>query len=322
MWLHGYANFLSRLSASILKIAVMIRKMARLSHKILLFILFILIAVAGVIFFKDDKSKTVSSEYPIYVSFVGNYVFNSPKDYVVDERSVPGAQLIYTGTVIAKTVEDVYKANGITVQPVRDLTDTSADGFKEYVNNKFSQELQKSASADEVKASFAKANGIDNARVTATKSGEVVRFVYLKGGQHPAQIVAKNESEAVKKIEDTIVDVEPSSFNNESEPIKQSLKNAAQLIKDKKSVELYGVSAPSLRQSTTQESMASILEAAAPFSAGNITILGGNYRPGEFIAILSFSPSEQGKQLAYGTLAIKKFEDRWKVEVLTLPTKG
>lgn len=300
----------------------MIKKLSSLSRKALIILLIVLIAVGAIIYFKGNgDNKTTKSEYPKYVNFDGNYAFSVPKDYTVDEQSVPGAQLVYTGTISAKTVEDVYNAGGISVYAISGLTDHSGKAFKDYVSKTFVEDLKKNVSPNNVKVKFGKANGADNARVTAIKDDKTIRFIYLKGGRYPAQVVAKNETSSVKRIAETMEDIESTNFKDEIEPIKQSIKEAAQMVKDQKATDLYSSASPELRAKTSQQELIEALKAATPFSTGNITVSGGSYKPNEFSAVLRFTSSNQdNSQPTFGSIMLKKSDGQWKMEALTLPT--
>lgn len=299
----------------------MIKKLASLSHKTLLILLIVLVAVGAMIYFRSNDNKADKAEYPKYLNFGGDYVFDVPKDYSVDEQSVPGAQLVYTGSITAKTVEDVYNADGIAVQVISGLTDHSGKAFKDYVNKTFIEDLKKNISPDDVKVKFGKANGADNARVTATKDGKTFRFIYLKGGQHPAQVISKTETSSVKKIAETIVDVESSKLKDETGPLKKAIQDTAQFVKGKKTAELYASAAPDLRSSSSQEDLDKALKAAAKYSEGNITISGGSYNPNEFASAIRFTEAnKENPQPAFGSMIFKKIGGQWKLEALSLPT--
>src|SRR3989344_4190977 len=129
----------------------MIKKLTSLSRKSLFILLVILVAVGVIMYTRGDSGgKIAKAEHPEYLNFDGNYVFSVPKNYTVDEQSVPGAQLVYTGQIEAKTLEDVYNASGIAVQSINDLTDHSPKAFKKYVNDNYLPELRKNLSTDDV----------------------------------------------------------------------------------------------------------------------------------------------------------------------------
>src|SRR3990167_1418549 len=245
----------------------MVKKLFSLSRKTLLTIFVLLVAALAVVYFRGNSGdKIAKAEHPEYLNFDGNYVFSVPKNYTVDEQSVPGAQLVYTGQIQAKTLEDVYNANGIAVQPITDLTDKSGKAFKKYVNDNYLPELKKNLSTDDVQVKFGKANSVDNAAITVKKDGQQYRFVFLKGGQHPVAIVAKQEADALKNIERTLVDVEKTDLKTEEGSIKTLIKNTAQQIKDKKAKELYSAASAELKASTTEAELATALKTATPRS--------------------------------------------------------
>lgn len=298
----------------------MIKKLSSLSHKTLFIILILLVAVGiGIHVRGNDKSSKAG--YPEYLNFAGNYVFSVPKDYSVDEQSVPGAQLVYTGTISAKTVEDVYSANGMAISAVGSLTDHSSKAFKDYIKGTFTSDLKKNLSTSDVKVKFGKTNGADNAQASVSKDGKLIRFVFLKGGQHPAQVVAKSETSNVKIIESTMKDVESSNLKAEADPLRKAITNVAQLVKDQKAAELYNAAAPSLRTENSQEDLNQALKTAAQYTVGNMTISGGNYTPDQFQAAVRFTPLDsKNQQPTFGAMSFKKIDGQWKLEALSLPT--
>lgn len=299
----------------------MVKKLSALSHKTLFIILALLVAAGIFVYMRGNDNKDNNTIYPVYLNFDGSYVFSVPKDYTVDEQSVPGAQLVYTGTISAKTLEDVYNAGGIAVQAIPDLTDHSGGAFKKYVNDKYLPELKKNLATDDVQTKFGKANGVDNAGITVKKDGKQTRFIFLKGGQHPVAIVAKQEVDAIKNIEKTLLDVEKSDLKDQQDSIKKSIKDTAQLVKDQKAKDLYANASSELKSSTTEEKLTTALKTATPYTEGNIIISGISYTPNNFSAVLRFIKLDKNdQQPAIGALAFKKVDGQWKLESLTLPT--
>lgn len=300
----------------------MIRKFTSLSRKTLFIILVLLIAVgAGAYINRQNDKKTAQGINPKYLNFAGNYVFSVPKNYTVDEQTVPGAQLVYAGQITVKTLEDVYSAGGISVYGIGDLTDHSSNAFKSYVNDKYLPELKKNLSTSNVQIKFDKQNGQDVALINIKKDEQVFRLVYLKGGQHPAAVITKQETSAYKDISQTLTDVENSDIKKEAEPIRQSIQNVAQLAKDQKTPQLYSSAAPDLQAKNTQDELAKALQAAAPYTAGSIIISGGSYRPGEFTTAIRFvKPDKNDQQPVFGSMVLKKIDGQWKLQALSLPT--
>ncbi len=298
----------------------MIKKLFSLSHKTLLIFLVLLAAVGVLAYARSNDNKDNKSDYPVYLSFDGYYVFSVPKNYTVDEQSVPGAQLVYSGTITAKTLEDVYNADGIAIQPITDLTDQSGKAFKKYVNDQYLPEFKKNLATDDVQIKFDKANGADNASITAKKDGKQFRFIFLKGGQHPVAIVAKQEADALKDIERTLLDVEKSALKDQQDSIKKLIKDTAQLIKDKKASELYSAGSEELKSSTTEAELAAALKTATPYTEGSIIISGVSYTPDSFSTVLRLIKLDKNdQQPAVGALTFKKVDGQWKLELLTLP---
>ena len=299
----------------------MIKKLASLSHKTLFIILILLVAVGAVVVLRGNSNKVAKAQYPEYFNFDGNYVFSVPKDYSVDEQSAPGAQLVYSGQISVKTVEDVYNQKGIALQAISELTDHSGKAFKDYVNGKYLADLKSNLSTNDVKIKFGKANGSDNARVIVKKDGQQIRFIYLKGGQHPVAVISKQETDPFKNIESSLKDIEKSDLKGEVDPIKQSIKTTGQLIKDQKAHDLYAAAAADLRTKSTETGLASALSAAQVYTNGNIVISGISYTPNGFSATMRFTKLDKNdQQPAFGALTYKKIDGQWKLEALSLPT--
>ncbi len=299
----------------------MIRKITSLSHKTLLIILVAAVAVAAGIYIKDHRSKPVPvAGLAEYLNFGNSYVYKVPKNYSVDAQSVLGAELIYSGPITAKTVQDIYDRGGIGTQAL-DIKDHSSSGFKGYVNGSFLSDLKKNLSTNDVKVKFGKANGSDNAQITVKKDGQQVRFIYLKNGQHPASVIAKTETDVFKVIEQTITDLESSDLKNESDALKQSLQSNIQLVKAQKAPELYSAASPELRSQTSEDQLSTVLKSASSFLNQNITVSGGSYSQASFSAALRFTPPNQDNpQPTLGAITLKKAEGQWKLQGLSLPT--
>lgn len=300
----------------------MIKKLTSQPRKALLLLVIVLVAVGVFMYIRGNSNdKIAKAQYPEYLNFDGNYVFSPPKNYTVDEQSVPGAQLVYTGKIEAKTLEDVYNAGGLAIQPITDLTDHSAGAFKKYVNDKYLPELKKNLAASDVQVKFGKTNGTDNATITVNNNGKQNRFIFLKGGSHPAAIVAKQETEALKSIELTLLDVEKSDLKTGQDAIKNSIKDTAQQIKDQKARDIFAGAASELKSATTEDKLTAALKTATPYTEGNIVISGVSYAPNEFSGVLRFTKLDKNdQQPAIGALSFKKVDGQWKLQALSLPT--
>ncbi|MBI2589139.1 hypothetical protein HYW35_02975 [Candidatus Saccharibacteria bacterium] len=299
----------------------MIKKLTSLSHKTLFLFLVIIIAIGAVFYVSANKAKPIAtSGLPEYLNLGNSYVFKIPKNYSVDAQSVPGAELIYSTPITAKTVDDIYNQSGIAAQPLA-LTDHSPKAFKDYVNGTYLSDLKKNLSTNDVEVKFGKTNGSDNVKITVRKDGKQIRYIYLKGGQHPVAVLAKTETDNFKVIEQTINDVENSDLENETDGIKKSIQNNIQLAKDQKAQELYAGAAPALRAQITQDTLASGLKSASSYLAQNIAVSGGSYSAGEFSAALRFTPvGQDNPQPTFGAIALKKIDGQWKLQALSLPT--
>src|SRR3989338_10048447 len=181
----------------------------------------------------------------------------------------------------------------------------------------FSEPKQKLS--PEVTATFEKSNGWDVAKVTVKKDGQPLRFIYIKNSLHPVSIVSKEETEAFKKIEQSVTDVERTDLKNEAEKLKQAAQTTAQQIKDKKAKELYASAAPQLKTKNSEAQITDLLAAEEVYSQGMIIINGGSYSSGEFGVVIYFIPLNKDFKPASGALYFKKVDRQWKLSGLQLP---
>ena len=148
-------------------------------RKLLALVLVLLIAAGVGVYINRDDKTVLKPEHPEYLSFSGNYVFTVPKNYKVDEQSVPGIQLVYSGTISGKTLDEAYGNNAISLQPISDLTHPSSKEFKAYVNNTFLPDIKKNLSTDDVKLKFAKTAGWDSARAVVASNGKPFPIIFF-----------------------------------------------------------------------------------------------------------------------------------------------
>lgn len=257
-------------------------------------------------------------DHPEYYSFSGGYVFSIPNGKAVDEQSIVGMQLVYSGTILGKNLDQIYEANNIGVQPISGLKDNKADTFKKYVTDTFVPEAKKKLS-DDTQAVFSKNNGWDVASVTVKKDGKPFKFIYLKNGKHPVGVFSKEETPDFKKIEQSIMDVEKTDLGKEAAGLKKSIQTTTQLIRDKNSQELYKQAAPDLRTDHTEDQIAKLLAVEEVYSQGSVVVNGGSYSGGEFGAVIYFLPLNKDFKPASGAMYFTKVDGQWKLKGMQLP---
>lgn len=276
-----------------------------------------LLLLGGGIYWHGAKSIH-KLDHPEYLTFSGNYVFSVPKDYAVDEQSVVGFQLVYTGTVFGKTLDQVYAANNISLQPITLLKDHKSGTFKNYVKDTFVPGAKRVLSSD-VSTTFTKVDGWDAAKVTVKKDGKQLRFIYLKNGLHPVAVISKEETDAFKKIERSVTDIEKTDLKNEVAALKKVFKNTEQLLRDKNAAELYKQAAPELRSKNTQNDVAKLLAVEEVFTQGAEVINGGSYDNNEFGGVINFTPLNKDFKPAQGALYYQKINGQWLLKAMQLP---
>lgn len=293
----------------------------RLSRsRFLILALLLAIAVAGFMYHRNSNS-TRRLEHPEYLSFAGNYVFSVPKDYLVDDRSLPGIQLVYQKQMpAADTLNNAYDAGSISLQPISFLADHKSSTFKKYVQDTYVPGIDK-ALAPDVQVEFTSVEGWDVARITANKNNQAVRFVYLKNGLHPVSIVAKQETAALKKIEQTISDVESTDLKDYNATLRQAILGVTQLIKNQSAQELYKHVGSDLKDKNTEADLNNALQAIAPYTTGSIAINGVSYtvNPTLYSSIMNFEPATKDTPPASGILYMDVVNGQWEVKGLQLP---
>lgn len=282
-----------------------------------LFLMLVVLVTGGWLIFGRSGIKKL--DHPEYLSFTGSYVISVPKDMAVDAHAIVDMQLVYSGSITGKTLDEVYDSSNIGIQPIAPLKDAhSADSFKKYVNETFVPEAKQKLSSDVV-VKFDKQRGWDVASVSVKKDGKPYRFIYLKNGKHPVAIVSKEQTESFKKIEQSITDVEKTDLKNEAEKLKQATQTIAQQIRDKKAKELYAAAAPELKSKNTEDQIAKLLAAEEVYSQGTVIINGGSYNSGEFGAVIYFVPLNTDFKPASGAMYFKKIDNQWKLKGMQLP---
>ncbi len=288
-------------------------------NKFIIIGLVLIAVVVAVLFFHGNGGKSVTT-HPEYYNFTGGYVFGLPKNYSVDEQSVPGIPLVYSGKKSAKTLEDIYNQEGISFGGISDYN--SAKGLKDYINKTTIPALQKSLSTNDIKVKLGKQDGQEIGRVTVMKDNKQLRFIYIKAGQHPVAMVSQQETAAVRDIEKSLKDVEKSDLKDQADSLKDIIKSMAQLIKDQKSSNIYNGASSDLKAKTAEASLASALKAAEPYTSGNITFSGLTYAPSDFTAGMRLIKLDDQDHPAFGSISFKKNGDKWELQSITLPSPG
>ncbi len=290
-------------------------KFKRSRPRLAVLLLVLLLLGGWLVFGRSDIKKL---EHPEYLTFAGSYVFSVPKDYAVDEQSIVGLHLVYKGTITGQTLDQIYAADNISLEPITLLKDHESGTFKDYVNNTFVPGAKKVLSQD-VSITFSKVDGWDVAKVTVKKDGQQLRFIYLKNGQHPVAVISKEETTAFKTIEQSVSDVEKTDLKNEIAPLKQTVQKTAQLMRDKNSKELYQQATDDFRSKNTEDQISKLLAVEEVYSQGQVIINGGSYSGGEFGTVVYFVPLNQDFKSASGALYYKKVDGQWKLKGMQLP---
>ena len=283
-----------------------------------LLLLLVAILVGGWLVFGRSNIKKL--DQPEYLTFAGNYVFSVPKDFAVDEQAIQGIQIVSSTSkgITGKTIDEVYADDNISLQPLDFLKNKKGNDFKNYINNTLVPEQKQKLSQDTT-ASFTKEDGIDVARVVVKKDGSAFRFIYIKGGQHPVSVVSKQETDPLKKIEQSVTDVEKTDLKSETSKLKGAAQKVAQQIRDKKTADIYNQSAPEFRAKNPQSDLDKLLTSASVYSQGQITINGGSYSNGQFGAVIGFIPISTDFKRSSGAMYFKKISGQWKLMGLQLP---
>lgn len=304
--------------------------------KVLLAVVVLLVLGGGVFYarskgyiFKNSKSATSGTNEKNgdtaqhYISFGGDYSFLLPDGYIIDDSSVPGAQLIVKQDekLQVKTVDEIYGKGAMAIQTFNPAL-TDEESFKNYINKTLVNAIQESLKGISVVA-FDKKNGYTTAKISTNVDGKLVRVQYILNADKPVILASGGENSTFKAIVDSLEVA--SESNQDFTNIQNTIVTCSSLLKNRMSEDLYRLGSKTFKEQTTLDKLKSSLDSASVALDSNISVSGGILTGNQFSASLLFTKpatkaSEQAKN-AVGAINFEKEDGQWKMSGISLPGK-
>ncbi len=305
--------------------------------KVLLVIVVLLVLGGGAFFarskgylFKNSKNVNTGStsngksDTPQqYINFGGDYSFLVPEDYVVDDSSLPGAQLITKKDekLEVKTLDEIYGKGVIAIQTFSPAL-TDEESFKNYINKTLLKAIEESLKGKS-EVIFGKEGGSTTATIKTSVNGKLVRIQYILNADKPVIIASGAENSAYKTIFGSLAVA--SKNNKEFTNIQNAIMTCSSLLKNRMSEDLYRLGSKAFKEQTTLDKLKSSLESASVALDTNMSVSGGVLNNNQFFGSLLFTKpaaksSEQARS-AVGAINFEQEDGQWKMSGITLPGK-
>lgn len=300
-----------------------------ISKKSLLLIIVVLILAAGVGYVlwhnnrNQPSSQSAKPNATKYVSLDGGYLFSIPAKYVVDETANQGVAVVYSQDITtppsAKNLDELYSSGVVTVQPAKQLKNSDAKTFKDYVSSTIAADLRKKLnSGSDVK--FLKKGNIEAAQVSAIlNSGTILRVTYVLNLPQPVMVVAKEESDAFKIVGSSLEDLNKTNLKPDIDQAAQAAKTVADMLHRQDTSGIKGKGTTEFNKNVTKDQLAANLSSSASFLDRSITVVGGTYDSKVFLAQLAFEPKTKDEAPVGGVLSLSKQDKNWKLDGFQLP---
>ncbi len=303
----------------------MISLKPRFSRKIyLLIFILVIVVMAGVAWQNSNAKHTKGARVEAkYISLGGGYIFSIPAKYAVNETANPGVAVVYSQDITtppsAKNLDELYSSGVVTVQPVKQLKNSDAKTFKDYVTNTAAADLQKKLnSGSDIK--FLKKGDVEAAEVSAIlNSGTVLRAAYVLDLPQPVMVVAKEKSDAFKIVSSNLEDLHKTNLKSDITLAAQAAKTVADMLRRQDASGIKGKGTSDFNKNVSKDQLVANLSSSASFLNRSITVVGGSYNGQDFILQLALEPKTKDELPASGVLSLSKQGQNWKLNGFQLP---
>lgn len=303
------------------------------TKKLLLLVAAVFSLVAGVGYISWRHSSRHQSTLPTthqpakpnatkYISLSGSYLFSIPAKYAVDETVIPGVAVVYSKditTLPVKNLDELYSGGSVTVQPLKQLKNSNAKTFKDYVSNSVAADLRKTmSSGSDVR--FSKKGDTDAAEVFAIlNSGTHLRVAYLLNLAQPLMSVAKDESDAFKIVGASLEDLNKTNLKPDIDLVFQTAKTVVDMLRRRDGPGLKSKGSTDFKNNITKDQLIANLNSSSSFLDRSITVVGGSYDGDVFIAQLAFEPKTTDKAPVSGVISLSRQGNNWGLDGFQLP---
>lgn len=287
-------------------------------------IIALLVIIVGYLGYNEYKKMPKKSLTQYYLSFTSDYSFQIPDGFMVDDITVPNAQIVSKKDekIQVNNINEIYAKGAVAVQSF-DAHFFDEESFKNYINNNYKDALAKSLQG-EVDVDFGKANGFLTATLKVSSDGKLTRTQYIYNSNKPVTVVAQDENDIYKAIIDSLDSIEKQT--EDSLQIQNDVQTNIFMIKNKLFDDTYRLSDKTLKDKISLEDFKKSFEKAAVALQTNVSIFGGvlNSKDNEIVTVLLFSKlgekAGDNPQNALGSIVLRKVESDWKLSGITLPS--
>ncbi len=302
---------------------IRIHKQSKKTYLVVLLIIVVCLGVGTFVWHKYNKTATpvAATVNARYVSFEGSYTFAIPENRSVDEISIPGVALVYSGdSVQAKSFDELYANGVIAIQPISALKDNNTEALKKYANDVVTADLRKSLHSASDLQELKQGNIVIEKAYAIDKDGKRLRTIYAFGLTQPVLAAAADEGGALKIISSSIEDFNKSKLKPDIDKAANTTKQILTLAKSKDASGILKQSTGDLRKKMSKDKLSEALQASASRFDGSVAIVGGSYNGNVFIAQVLFRTKNDTTKFATGTVELHKEGDVWKLQAMQLPT--
>ncbi|MCL5795724.1 MAG: hypothetical protein M1338_05230 [Patescibacteria group bacterium] len=286
-------------------------------------IIALLVIIVGYLGYNEYKKIPKKNPAQYYLSFTGDYSYQIPDGFVVDDITVPNAQLVSKKDekIQVNNISEIY-AKGVVAVQAFDAQLPDETSFKSYINN-YKDILAKSLQA-EATVDFAKTNGFWTATIRVNSGGKLIRTQYIYNADKPVTVVALDENDTYKTIVESLNSAEKQA--KDFAQIQSNIEADIFMIKNKMFDDVYRLSAKTLTDKVSQGDFKKSFDKVSIALQANTSVFGGisNSKNNEFTTTLLFTkPSDKtgdNPQNALGTIVLKKEGSDWKLSGITLPS--
>lgn len=293
------------------------------NKNLLIAIIALLVIIVGFLGYNQYQKTPKKSNPDYYLSFTGGYSYQIPDSFMVDDITVPNAQLVSKKDekIQVNSVNEIYAKGVVAVQPFdAQLPDETA--FKSYVNS-YKDILAKSLQG-EATVDFGKTNGFLTATIKVNSDGKLIRTQYIYNADKPVTVVAQDENDTYKTITDSLDTAEKRA--KDFSQIQSAVKTNMFMIKNKMLGDVYRLSSKAFQDKISQDDFKKSFDKTSIALQANTSIFGAilNPKDNEFTTALLFSKTSEkqgdNSQNALGTMVLKKEGSDWKLSGITLPS--
>lgn len=263
-------------------------------------------------------AETINQKKDYYISF-DDYYYEVPKPKTVNDRLIPGGQFLYNIGVAVKTntLEDIFNDGAIAVQALIPLGgDTGA--FERYINESVKPSAASAFKGTaEVTFSTRQRDGVRTSDVISKKDGVIVRRQYIINLPQSVTIIAKDDSEAFRKIGDS-ADLASAKFSDFNK-IKLLVMSQSFMLSNRMFDQMYQLAHDDLRNATSVEELNRLADKSKDIFTMEAKVPGVELNNNEMTATIYFVDASKPANNKTASFTFRSVNNTWKLFGLKLP---